>query len=137
MADLTNTGTCKTCHGSGTIATFGASQPVEFWPCPACGGAGTRALFSRHTLNWSRRSIIPQPLMRLPSSVVPDMTSNKAGWFKVKDLVVNDREIMGKVAMNFLASSRFRIDRRTGVMTSSGGYRPALTRRGLLCAQKR
>lgn len=49
MGNLSNTGTCKTCHGSGSIATFGAVSGTEFWPCPACGGAGTRALFSPPT----------------------------------------------------------------------------------------
>ncbi len=65
------------------------------------------------------------PLVRLPASVVAQINNNKAGWFKVKDLEVSDREISGKIAVNFLSAPKFRIDRRTGVMTSSGGYRGA------------
>lgn len=56
MGELSNTGVCKTCHGSGSIATFGASQAMEFWTCPACGGAGVRALFSSPIIN--RRIVI-------------------------------------------------------------------------------
>lgn len=56
MSDLSNTGVCKTCHGSGNIVTFGASQQVEFWTCPACGGSGVRALFSPPFIN--RRVVI-------------------------------------------------------------------------------
>ena len=56
MGKLANTGICKTCHGAGNIATFGAVAGTEFWPCPACGGAGTRAVFSPPFVN--RRVVI-------------------------------------------------------------------------------
>jgi DnaJ-class molecular chaperone len=36
-------GLCKTCHGSGTILTV--TDTLEFWPCPACGGAGARFMY--------------------------------------------------------------------------------------------
>ncbi len=34
-------GLCRTCNGSGSIWT----PQDEWWPCPACGGAGARFLF--------------------------------------------------------------------------------------------
>ena len=45
------------------------------------------------------------------------------GWSEVKKLYVSDDEITGKVSTGWIGSSQFRIDRRTGEMTSSGGFR--------------
>ena len=44
------------------------------------------------------------------------------GWSKVKDLHVTENDITGKVSMGWLVKSTFRIDRRTGIMTTEGGY---------------
>jgi hypothetical protein len=44
------------------------------------------------------------------------------GWSKVKSLYVSDGEITGKVSAGMFDSSSFRIDRRTGTISSSGGY---------------
>jgi hypothetical protein len=49
------TGICKTCHGSGNILTF--AKRIEYWPCPACGGCGSRALFAPPTFS-------PRPLTK-------------------------------------------------------------------------
>ena len=39
------TGMCSTCHATGHL--FGLCRgSMEWWPCPACGGAGVRALFA-------------------------------------------------------------------------------------------
>lgn len=40
---------CKTCHASGNIMTFDGRP--EFWPCPACGGAGARFQFGPPTVH--------------------------------------------------------------------------------------
>jgi DnaJ-class molecular chaperone len=32
---------CRTCRGAGNIFT----HPGEWWPCPACGGAGVRVMY--------------------------------------------------------------------------------------------
>lgn len=32
---------CRTCNGSGSLYT----HPAEWWPCPACGGAGVRVMY--------------------------------------------------------------------------------------------
>lgn len=47
----------------------------------------------------------------------------KAGWFPVKNLTVSEDEITGELTVALLETSRFRIDRRTGEITTSGGYR--------------
>lgn len=60
--------------------------------------------------------------MSLPAFVAPEISSSKGGWYKVKALVIDDRRITGKVVFNFISSSSFEIDRRTGTMTSAGGF---------------
>lgn len=61
--------------------------------------------------------------MTVPALVMPEFNSSKSGWLPVKQLVISENEITGRVRYNFLSSSTFRIDRRTGDITSSGGFR--------------
>lgn len=68
------------------------------------------------------RMVNGQAQINLPSAALPALNSAKEGWLNVKDLSISDTQIAGKVRLNFLNSSRFRIDRRTGVMTSDGGF---------------
>ena len=58
-----------------------------------------------------------------PSAALPPVNSGKGGWFKIKDLKVSEYEISGKVSYNFIASSKFKIDRSTGLLTSTGTFR--------------
>jgi len=46
---------------------------------------------------------------------------NNAGWRKVKNLKIDEDEISGKITY-WLRRSNFRVDRRTGIMTTSGGF---------------
>ena len=46
---------------------------------------------------------------------------NNSGWRKVKDLKIGNDEISGKITY-WLNKTTFQIDRRTGVMTTSGGF---------------
>lgn len=39
-------GLCQLCRGSGHLMCFQDGRR-EFWDCPACGGAGARALFAQ------------------------------------------------------------------------------------------
>ena len=39
-------GLCRLCGGSGNLLCYQDGNR-EFWVCPACGGVGARALFSR------------------------------------------------------------------------------------------
>ena len=65
------------------------------------------------------------PRMNLPRALQPELASSKGGWFRIKDLVVTDDFVRGKVVLNFLSSTRFEIDRRTGILTSEGGFQGA------------
>ena len=62
------------------------------------------------------------PRVNLPRFFAPQVASSKGGWYRVKDLEVSDDFIRGKVVFNFMQSSRFEIDRRTGILTSEKGF---------------
>ncbi|MDT0507513.1 hypothetical protein [Novosphingobium sp. MMS21-SN21R] len=66
--------------------------------------------------------------MNVPRMIAPPISSSKEGWYAVKALRVTDDQISGKVKFNFINSSSFRIDRTTGVMTSSGGFQGNCTK---------
>ena len=58
--------------------------------------------------------------MNVPTFLLPEMHGGKAGWFKIKQLVVGEAIISGKIQINFLTSGSFQIDRRTGLLTTGG-----------------
>jgi cytoskeletal protein RodZ len=60
--------------------------------------------------------------MNVPAIAAPAIKGGNSGWYKVKNLVVGEHEITGKVSFNFIASSNFRVDRRTGKMTTKAGF---------------
>lgn len=60
--------------------------------------------------------------MSVPAAAAPEINENKGGWFPVKKLAIGDNEITGKVRFNMFSSSTFRVDRRTGAITTSGGF---------------
>lgn len=60
--------------------------------------------------------------MRVPNMFLPPIAGGRGGWFKVKDLRVSDSEISGKVAINFMNTPSFRIDRITGELSTQYGF---------------
>jgi len=62
------------------------------------------------------------PRANMPRIFAPEISSSKGGWYRIKDLEITDDFVRGKVVFNFLTSSRFEIDRRTGILTSENGF---------------
>jgi hypothetical protein len=60
--------------------------------------------------------------VNVPRQFLSGQKLGNAGWFKVKKTLVSEDEITGKIQTEFLTTSSFRIDRRTGIMTSDGGF---------------
>ena len=61
-------------------------------------------------------------------SILIGAASGSGGWFPVKDFVVTDTEITGRVRVGWFNSSTFNINRSTGVMTSGAGFRGQCTK---------
>ena len=61
-----------------------------------------------------------QAQVRLPRQIVPKLHGGSGGWFGVKELVVGENEITGKVTMNFTNAPYLHIDRITGTVSVNG-----------------
>lgn len=58
--------------------------------------------------------------VRVPRRFLPPAHGGEGGWFAVKDLVVADDAITGKVMINFAQHPNLRIDRRDGSVALDG-----------------
>lgn len=59
--------------------------------------------------------------VRLPLAIVPNIHGGEGGgWFEMRNVVIADREITGKVAVNFLNHPAVRIDRLSGNIAING-----------------
>jgi hypothetical protein len=77
--------------------------------------------------------------IRMPRSMLPAIRGGEDGWFKLKSIEVNDREITASIAVNPLNNPKLRVDRYTGMISISGKagdfsgrcqkYEPATERR--------
>ena len=49
--------------------------------------------------------------IRLPNAIIPTLHGGSGGWFELRDLAVNERQISAKAAVNILNKPNIRIDR--------------------------
>lgn len=58
--------------------------------------------------------------LRMPGAMLPALRGGDNGWFKLKSIVINDREITASIAVNPLNNPKMRLDRMTGSISLSG-----------------
>ncbi len=58
--------------------------------------------------------------IRMPRTMLPAMRGGNGGWFKLKNVVVDERSIRAKAAVNLINSPKVFIDRVTGTISISG-----------------
>lgn len=58
--------------------------------------------------------------LRMPRAMLPAIRGGDNGWFKLKSIVITDREITASVAVNAINNPKMRIDRTTGSISLSG-----------------
>ncbi len=56
----------------------------------------------------------------MPQTMLPTFRGGENGWFKIKNLEINETEMTGSVAVNFINNPKLRIDRVTGSISISG-----------------
>ena len=61
-------------------------------------------------------------MLSVPAALLPPIHGGKRGEFRVRELQVSERDIVGKIKINLLNTASFRIDRISGRLTSSGGF---------------
>lgn len=63
-----------------------------------------------------------EAMLSVPAALLPPIHGGKRGEFRVRELQVSERDIIGKIKINMLNNASFRIDRISGRLTSSGGF---------------
>ncbi len=58
--------------------------------------------------------------IRLPRTTLPPVHGGTGGWFQLKDVRINDREIDGSAGVNFVNRPKVHIDRVTGTISIHG-----------------
>ena len=79
---------------------------------------GTRSVgFGDEVALWIEGS---EGRLRMPRVMLPAIRGGDSGWFKLKSIVVTEREITASVAVNALNNPKMRLDRMTGSISLSG-----------------
>ncbi len=58
--------------------------------------------------------------IRMPRVMVPELHGGKNGWFRLKNVVADDRSIRAGISLGFLSNPKLFIDRVTGTISISG-----------------
>ncbi len=108
------------CGGQGS-ANKQATANVYAWGDGGSANAtvnGTRSVgFGDEVALWIEGS---EGRLRMPRAMLPALRGGENGWFKLKSIVITDREITASVAVNPLNSPKMRLDRMTGSISLSG-----------------
>ena len=62
------------------------------------------------------------PRANIPRIFAPETAVSKGGWYRVRDLQITEDFVRGRMIFNLMQSSRFEIDRRTGILTTTDGF---------------
>lgn len=105
-----------TCPGVAnyTAATFGSIQ--------GSAGSASAVMGSSANSGATAELEVAQGVAKLrpPKVIVPGLSvGGKNGWWNVQGLTSSETEISGHIKFGFIATGRFRVDRRTGIMTIS------------------
>lgn len=109
------------CSGQGAANKQSATNVYGWDSDGNTGGAtinGTRSVgFGDEVALWIEGQ---DGKLRMPRAMLPAIRGGDNGWFKLKSIVVTDREITASVAVNALNNPKMRLDRTTGSISLSG-----------------
>jgi hypothetical protein len=121
-----------TCVGGGTankaavatVNSYGnASGMVGTTPFNASGNGTSTVTTMRHQGFEDQvdlRLFAGDDRIRMPRTMLPPLHGGADGWFKLKDVRVDDRSIKASAAVNFMNNPKVYVDRVTGTITISG-----------------
>ena len=58
--------------------------------------------------------------IRMPRTMLPPLHGGNGGWFKLKNVVADERSISASASVNFMNNPKVHIDRVTGLISISG-----------------
>jgi hypothetical protein len=121
-----------TCVGGGTankaavatVNSYGnASGMIGTTPYSASGNGTSTVTTMRHQGFEDQvdlRLFAGDDRIRMPRTMLPPLHGGADGWFKLKDVRVDDRSIKASAAVNFMNNPKVYVDRLTGTITISG-----------------
>ena len=121
-----------TCVGGGTankaavatVNSYGnAYGNVGTTPFSASGHGSSTVMMMRHQGFEDQvdlRLFAGDDRIRMPRTMLPPLHGGADGWFKLKDVRIDDRSIKASAAVNFMNNPKVYVDRLTGTITISG-----------------
>jgi hypothetical protein len=107
-----------------TVNSYGnASGMVGTTPFSASGNSSSTVTTMRHQGFEDQvdlRLFAGNDRIRMPRTMLPPLHGGADGWFKLKDVRVDDRSIKASAAVNFMNNPKIYVDRVTGTITISG-----------------
>ena len=101
-------------YGSGTVGT----TPYSY------GGSGNATAYRSRQQGFEDQVDIRlfngDDRIRMPRTMLPPIHGGDGGWFRLKNVVANERTISASVAVNFMNNPKVHIDRVTGTISISG-----------------
>lgn len=121
-----------TCVGGGTankaavatVNSYGSSSGMVGTTPYSGSGYGTSTVTTERHQGFEDqvdlRLFAGDDRIRMPRTMLPPLHGGSDGWFKLKNVRVDDRSIKGSAAVNFMNNPKVYIDRVTGEITISG-----------------
>jgi hypothetical protein len=121
-----------TCLGAGTAnkmtahsayTTAEVSGTIGFTPVSGSGSATTTVYGTRQQGFQDQvdvRLFGGDDRIRMPRTMLPLFHGGSDGWFKLKNVVADPRQIHASIAVNFINNPKVYIDRVTGTISISG-----------------
>ena len=121
-----------TCLGGGTAnkyavtsANSNSSFAGSIGTTPISGsGSGTTTVTSKRQQAFGDQADVRlfagDDRIRMPRTMLPALRGGKDGWFKLKNVVADERSIRASAAVNVLNNPKVHIDRVTGTISISG-----------------
>lgn len=117
-AGTANKVTVTNVYGSGGGSGMVGTTPYSY------SGSGNATAYGRRQQDFADqvdvRLFSGDDRIRMPRTMLPAIRGGNGGWFKLKNVVVDERSIRAKAAVNFINSPNVFIDRVTGTISISG-----------------
>ena len=115
---VANEATVSTVYSNGSAYGSVGNVPVSAY------GSGTKNIYGSRQEAFEGQTDVHlfggDDRIRLPRTLLPTFHGGKDGWFKLKNVVADDRSIRAKASLNFMSNPTVYIDRVTGTISISG-----------------
>jgi hypothetical protein len=117
-AGVANKATARTAYSNGYVSGNVGTTPFS------ANGSGTTTVYGMRQQGFEDQVDVRlfggDDRIRLPRTMLPGWHGGDHGWFKMKEVVADERSIRAEAQVNFLNHPKIFIDRVTGTISISG-----------------